>query len=41
MTKTRDLWLDLHILKGDVSSCKPGRILGHEGVGAVNTVGSG
>ena len=24
---------DLHILKGDVSTCVPGRILGHEGVG--------
>lgn len=24
---------DLHILKGDVATCAPGRILGHEGVG--------
>ena len=24
---------DLHILKGDVPTCVPGRILGHEGVG--------
>jgi alcohol dehydrogenase len=31
---------DLHILKGDVSTCQPGRILGHEGVGIVDTVGS-
>src|SRR5664279_1181451 len=30
---------DLHILKGDVPSCQPGRILGHEGVGVVETVG--
>lgn len=32
---------DLHILKGDVPSCKPGRILGHEGVGIVESVGEG
>jgi alcohol dehydrogenase len=32
---------DLHILIGDVPSCKPGRILGHEGVGIVNSVGEG
>lgn len=31
---------DLHILKGDVPTCKPGRILGHEGVGIVEAVGS-
>lgn len=31
---------DLHILKGDVPSCSPGRILGHEGVGVVESVGS-
>ena len=30
---------DLHILKGDVESCQPGRILGHEGVGVVDAVG--
>jgi hypothetical protein len=24
---------DLHVLKGDVPTCAPGRILGHEGVG--------
>src|SRR5579872_6557848 len=32
---------DLHILKGDVPSCAPGRILGHEGVGIVDKVGAG
>jgi alcohol dehydrogenase len=32
---------DLHILKGDVATCTSGRILGHEGVGIVETVGSG
>ena len=31
---------DLHILKGDVPACQPGRILGHEGVGVVDHVGS-
>lgn len=31
---------DLHILKGDVPTCRPGRILGHEGVGIVETVGA-
>src|SRR4051794_18928424 len=28
---------DLHILKGDVPSIKPGRVLGHEGVGVVES----
>lgn len=31
---------DLHILKGDVPSVTSGRILGHEGVGVVEEVGS-
>src|SRR5262249_29178640 len=31
---------DLHILKGDVPSVVPGRILGHEGVGVVEEAGS-
>jgi len=30
---------DLHILKGDVPTVQPGRILGHEGVGVVTQVG--
>ncbi|ARR53340.1 alcohol dehydrogenase [Rhizorhabdus wittichii DC-6] len=30
---------DLHILKGDVPTCAPGRILGHEGVGVVEAIG--
>lgn len=30
---------DLHILKGDVPSCTPGRILGHEGVGVIDSLG--
>ena len=32
---------DLHILKGDVPSVAPGRILGHEAVGTIEEVGSG
>jgi alcohol dehydrogenase len=32
---------DLHILKGDVPTCAPGRILGHEGVGVVEKTGPG
>ena len=39
--KTTICGTDLHILKGDVPSCAPGRILGHEGVGVVEEVGSG
>src|SRR4026207_347081 len=31
---------DLHILKGDVPSVTPGRILGHEGVGVIEAIGS-
>jgi len=38
--KTTICGTDLHILKGDVPTCKPGRILGHEGVGIVDKVGS-
>jgi alcohol dehydrogenase len=40
ITKTTICGTDLHILKGDVPSCQPGRILGHEGVGIVEKVGS-
>src|ERR1700726_4294934 len=39
ITKTTICGTDLHILKGDVPSCQPGRILGHEGVGIVEKVG--
>jgi alcohol dehydrogenase len=31
---------DLHILKGDVPSVTPGRILGHEAVGVIESIGS-
>lgn len=39
ITKTTICGTDLHILKGDVPSCQPGRILGHEGVGVIEKVG--
>jgi alcohol dehydrogenase len=41
ISKTTICGTDLHILKGDVASCAPGRILGHEGVGVVAEVGQG
>ncbi len=41
MVKTTICGTDLHILKGDVSTCKPGRILGHEGIGIVDQIGEG
>ncbi len=41
ITKTTICGTDLHILKGDVATCTPGRILGHEGVGVVDAVGAG
>jgi len=40
ITKTTICGTDLHILKGDVASVKGGRVLGHEGVGVVEEVGS-
>ena len=40
MTKTTICGTDLHIIKGDVPTCTPGRILGHEGTGIVESVGS-
>ena len=40
ITKTTICGTDLHILKGDLPSCEPGRILGHEGVGVIDEVGS-
>lgn len=41
ITRTTICGTDLHILKGDVPTCTPGRILGHEGVGIVEQVGAG
>src|ERR1700729_2200981 len=39
VTKTTICGTDLHILKGDVPTCQPGRILGHEGIGIVDQAG--
>ena len=39
VTHTTICGTDLHILKGDVPTCHLGRILGHEGVGIVESVG--
>ena len=41
ITKTTICGTDLHILKGDVATCKPGTVLGHEGVGVIDAVGVG
>ena len=41
ITKTTICGTDLHILKGDVASCAPGRILGHEGIGTLVEAGNG
>ncbi|GAC1300232.1 MAG: zinc-dependent alcohol dehydrogenase family protein [Mucilaginibacter sp.] len=39
--KTTICGTDLHIMKGDLPEVKYGRIIGHEGVGVVEEVGSG
>ena len=39
ITKTTICGTDLHILKGDVPTVTAGRILGHEGVGVIESVG--
>ncbi|GMA65080.1 hypothetical protein GCM10025859_55200 [Alicyclobacillus fastidiosus] len=39
--KTTICGTDLHILKGDVPAVTNGRILGHEGVGVIEEVGTG
>lgn len=41
LTRTTICGTDLHILKGDVPTCQPGTILGHEGVGVIDAVGRG
>src|SRR4026207_1949141 len=38
--KTTICGTDLHILKGDVPEVTDGRILGHEGIGVIDEVGS-
>lgn len=40
VTRTTICGTDLHILKGDVPTVSPGRILGHEGVGVIEETGS-
>ncbi len=40
VSRTTICGTDLHILMGDVPSCQPGRILGHEGVGVISEVGT-
>ncbi|HXJ01464.1 MAG TPA: zinc-dependent alcohol dehydrogenase family protein [Micropepsaceae bacterium] len=41
LSKTTICGTDLHILKGDVATCAPGRILGHEGTGIIDSIGAG
>src|SRR5271170_4969477 len=41
IVKTTICGTDLHILKGDVPTCRPGRILGHEGIGIIDQTGPG
>jgi len=40
ITTTSICGTDLHILKGDVPTVLPGRVLGHEGVGVIEEVGT-
>ena len=40
ISKTTICGTDLHILKGDVPTCGVGRILGHEGVGVIDSLGA-
>ena len=40
ITRSTICGTDLHILKGDVPSVTAGRILGHEGVGVIESIGS-
>jgi alcohol dehydrogenase len=40
LSKTTICGTDLHIRGGDVATCTPGRILGHEGVGTVEELGA-
>lgn len=40
ITKTSICGSDLHIIKGHVSTCATGRVLGHEGVGIIEEAGS-
>jgi alcohol dehydrogenase len=40
LLKTTICGTDLHILRGDVATCAPGTILGHEGVGVIESIGA-
>lgn len=40
MTRTTICGTDLHILRGNLPDCRPGTVLGHEGVGIVEEVGA-
>ncbi|MEO7854039.1 MAG: zinc-dependent alcohol dehydrogenase family protein [Rubrivivax sp.] len=40
ITRTTICGTDLHIFKDDVPTCKPGTVLGHEGVGVIDAVGA-
>lgn len=40
ITKTTLCGTDLHILKGDVPTVKEGRVLGHEGIGVIEEIGT-
>ena len=40
ISRTTICGTDLHILKGDVPEVQDGRILGHEGVGVIEEVGT-
>lgn len=40
LSKSTICGTDLHIMRGDVATCTPGTILGHEGVGIIEEVGS-
>ena len=41
ITTTSICGTDLHIFRGDVPTIAPGRILGHEGVGIIDEIGTG
>ena len=41
ITKTTICGTDLHILKGDVATVAAGRVLGHEGIGVIDEIGTG
>ncbi|EJU00545.1 GroES-like protein [Dacryopinax primogenitus] len=41
LSRTTICGTDLHLIQGDVPTCQPGRILGHEGVGRVHEIGAG